>query len=279
MINPYVPTLMAVENIIQETDTNDIKTFEVTFRSDAEAKHFNYKSGQYAMLSIFGVGECPIGFASSSADRKPLQFTVKRMGTVTTALHHCEKGSTIGMRGPYGNGWPLEAMEGGNVLIVGGGYAFTTLRALAKHILHADHRKRFGTLTIIYGARSPNDLIYKYDLEVWKDRDDLALFVTVDKGDTAWKGLEGYVPTILGEVAPESKNAVAALCGPPIMIKYTIPILIDLGFPPEKIMLSLEMRMKCGIGKCGRCNIGDKYVCKDGPVFTYRQLQQMPKEY
>jgi len=173
----------------------------------------------------------------------------------------------------------VQELERGNVVIVAGGVAFTTLRSLINYILHPENRARFGELTVIYGARSPGELIYKYDLDAWGQRDDVKLHVTVDAGDERWTGLVGYVPTILKEAAPSSENAVAVVCGPPIMIKFSLPVLEELGFPPDRVLNSLEMRMKCGIGKCGRCNIGEKYVCKDGPVFTLEQLQKLPSEY
>jgi len=279
MSNPYLPKIAVIRKIVSENEANDIKTFEVAFEDAEIAESFSYKPGQYGMVSFFGAGECPIGFASSPMDEGFLQFTVKKVGVVTTALHNCMEGYRIGVRGPYGNGWPIEAMEGHNIVIVGGGFAFTTLRSLAKYLLHDQNRERFKDITVIYGARNPGELIYKYDLEKWGRRSDLNLIITVDKGDAAWTGREGYVPTIVKEVAPNSKDAIAAICGPPIMIKFSIPVLTELGFPPEKILLSLEMRMKCGIGKCGRCNVGNKFVCQDGPVFTQKELQGMPKEY
>ena len=170
-------------------------------------------------------------------------------------------------------------MEGHNIVIIGGGFAFTTLRSLAKYILHENNRDRFKKLTIIYGAREPGEILYKHDLEIWKKRNDLNTVLTIDQEFEGWKGQVGYVPTILKQVAPSSKDAFAAICGPPIMIKFSMPVLTELGFTPDKVLLSLEMRMKCGIGKCGRCNIGNKFVCKDGPVFTQKELQEMPKEH
>jgi NAD(P)H-flavin reductase len=208
-----------------------------------------------------------------------VQFTVKRMGVVTSALHNFEEGATIGLRGPYGNGFPMGMLEGSNVVIVAGGFAFSTLRSLTNFILHPENRARFGELTVIYGARSPGELIYKYDLEAWAALAGIQLHVTVDAGDEGWDGLVGYVPSILQEVAPESENAVAVVCGPPVMIKFSVPVLVALGFSPGQIINSLEMRMKCGLGKCGRCNIGDQYVCRDGPVFTLEELQRLPSEY
>lgn len=279
MPNPYLPNSAVIQRITDENEARDIKTFQVAFCDEKVGEAFRFTCGQFAELSLWGFGECPIGIASSPMDREYVQFTVKRTGLVTTALHNREEGSTVGIRGPYGNGFPMQMMEGSNVVIVAGGFAFTTLRSLTNYILHPDNRHRFGDLTVIYGARSPGELIYKYDLEDWARRDDIQLHATVDAGDEGWTGLVGYVPTILEQVAPSSQNAVAVVCGPPIMIRFSIPVLDKQGFPPSRILNSLEMRMKCGIGKCGRCNIGDKYVCKDGPVFTFEELQNLPQEY
>jgi len=279
MQNPYVPYPVVIHKITVENEARDIKTFELVFRNTEDREKFDFRCGQFAELSVLGAGESPIGIASSPMDKEFVQFTVKRMGVVTTALHNLEEGDTIGVRGPYGNGFPMDLLEGSNVVVVAGGFAFTTLRSLINYILHSENRKRFGKLTVIYGARSPGELIYKYDLEAWGKRKDVELHVTVDAGDEGWTGLVGYVPTILKEAAPSSKDAYAVVCGPPIMIKFSLPVLKDLDFPSARVINSLEMRMKCGLGMCGRCNIGDKYVCKDGPVFTLEQLQTMPNEY
>jgi len=277
--NPYRPSLTVIEKIISENAVNDIKTFRLSFQDPGEGGDFKFTPGQFSEVSLLGVGECPIGIASSPTNNDYVEFTVKRVGLLTTALHDCMEGDMIGVRGPYGNGYPLDMMENSNVVVIGGGFAFTTLRSLTKYMLNEANRQRFGDLTVIYGARNPGELIYKYDLEEWEKRDDIDLIVTVDKGDEEWEGREGYVPAILKEVSPNSMDAVAVVCGPPVMIRFTIPVLEELKFASNRIFLSLEMRMKCGIGKCGRCNIGDKYVCKDGPVFSYEELQSLPKEY
>ena len=279
MRSPYTPSLTIVDKVISENDMNDIKTFQLAFEDKDTAQAFKYTPGQFAEVSLFGVGECPIGIASSPMDEDFIQFTVKKVGVLTTSLHNCVEGDVVGVRGPYGNGFSMDILEGRDVVIVGGGFAFTTLRSLTKYILHEANRERFGNLTVVYGARNPGELLYKYDLEAWGERDDINLVVTVDKGDDSWTGKEGFVPAILKETSPSSENAVMVVCGPPAMIRFTIPVIEELKFQPENTYISLEMRMKCGIGKCGRCNIGSKYVCKDGPVFSFKELQSLPKEY
>jgi NAD(P)H-flavin reductase len=279
MQNPYVPIPVEISKIVTEVDTRDIKTFRLSFLSAEDEGRFRYAPGQFGELSLFGKGESPIGIASSPTERGYLEFTVQKAGVVTTALHELEEGARIGVRGPLGNSWPLEYLEGKNVVIVGGGFAFTTQRSLLQYLLDPENRSRFGRITVVYGARSPGLLLYKGELAAWAERDDLELNVTVDKGDDGWKGREGFVPAVCKEVAPSSENAVALVCGPPIMIRFTLPVLFELGFSKENIFTSLEMRMKCGIGKCGRCNVGEKYVCKDGPVFSLAELDKLTKEY
>jgi sulfhydrogenase subunit gamma (sulfur reductase) len=279
--NPYRPILTTIQKITVENEAKDLKTFQLVFSNDKEADDFHFQCGQFAELTVFGVGECPIGIASSPMDNGFLEFTVKRYpdGLVTNALHNCCAGDRIGIRGPLGNSFPMKRMEGRNVIVIGGGFAFTTLRSTILYILHKANRAKFDNLTLIYGARSPGELLYKDELKEWEMREDIQTHITVDEGDENWKGKVGFVPAVLEQVAPSSKDAVALVCGPPIMLKYTLPVLTKLGFEPSEIVTSLEMRMKCGIGLCGRCNIGSKYVCRDGPVFTYEQIQALPAEF
>ncbi|HTZ40450.1 MAG TPA: FAD/NAD(P)-binding protein [Syntrophales bacterium] len=277
--NPYVPMPVEVIKIITEVDTKDIKTFRLAFLNKEDEERFKYIPGQFAELSLYGKGESPIGIASSPTQKGYIEFTVQKAGVVTSALHEMEEGTLMGVRGPMGNSWPIEYLEGKNIVIVGGGFAFTTLRSLINYMIFEENRKRFGKITVVYGARIPGLLLYKDELEAWGKRGDIDLNVTVDKGDASWKGREGFVPTVCKEVAPSKENAVTVICGPPIMIRFTLPVFFDLGFSKENIITSLEMRMKCGIGKCGRCNVGSKYVCKDGPVFSLAELDKLTKEY
>jgi NAD(P)H-flavin reductase len=280
MQNPYLPYPVRIDNITVETEDRNLKTFKFVFLNPEDEKRFTYKAGQFAELSVAGKGEIPIGIASSPTEKGYLLFTVNKVGVVTTTLHQMSPGDMMGIRGPLGNWYPWEILEGRNVVIVGGGFAFTTLRSSIVYMLHPDNRKRFGDLTVIYGARTPGMLLYKEELMAWERRDDIKMHITVDATkDPSWKYHVGFVPTVTKDTAPSSENAYALVCGPPIMIKFTLPVLTGLGFPPERIITSLEMRMKCGIGMCGRCNIGTEYVCKDGPVFTLAKLSQLPAEY
>ncbi|MHC4109528.1 MAG: FAD/NAD(P)-binding protein [Planctomycetota bacterium] len=281
MKNPYRPILTKIEKVTVENEAKDLKTFRLVFCNNEEANDFRFQCGQFGELTVLGVGECPIGIASSPMDRAFLEFTVKRYpdGLVTNALHNCRVGDSIGVRGPLGNSFPMEQMKGKNVIVVGGGFAFTTLRSTIQYMLHETNRAEFDNLTLVYGARSPGELLYKDELKEWETREDIETHITVDKGDENWKGQEGFVPAILEQVAPSPNNAIVLVCGPPIMLKFTLPVLTKLGFGNSEIVTSLEMRMKCGIGLCGRCNIGSKYVCRDGPVFTYEQIQALPAEF
>jgi NAD(P)H-flavin reductase len=280
MENPYLPYPVRIDSVVTETEDRHLKTFKLVFLHSEDREKFNHRAGQFAELSIAGKGEIPIGIASSPTEQGYLLFTVNKVGVVTSALHQMVPGDMIGVRGPLGNCYPWEQMEGSNVVIIGGGFAFTTLRASIVYMLHPDNRSRFGDITVIYGTRTPGMLLYKDELADWNERDDIRMHITVDATDDPnWKYNVGFVPTITQETAPSAKEAYAILCGPPIMIKFTLPILSELGFPPERIIMSLEMRMKCGIGMCGRCNIGTEYVCKDGPVFNLAHMSQLPNEY
>jgi NAD(P)H-flavin reductase len=278
MENPYVPLPMRIEEIIVETEDENIKTFELSFMAKADEERFIYTPGQFAELSVFGKGEAPFGMASTPTQPGWLSFSVSKIGVVTGALHRMEKREVVGVRGPLGNGYPLETFKGKNLVFIGGGFGFSTLRSLTNFILHDSNRKDYRDLTVIYGARRPGLLLYKKDLEAWKKQGDIRLHLTVDKGADGWQGHVGFVPEVTRSVAPNPKNACAVVCGPPAMIQFTLPVLKELGFRDESVFLSLEMRMKCGIGKCGRCNVGSKYICSDGPVFSQQELSGLTGE-
>jgi NAD(P)H-flavin reductase len=278
--NPYLPYPVQIDSIVTETEDRNQKTFKLLFLKPEDGAAFTYMPGQFAELSVAGLGEVPIGIATSPTEKGFIKFTVNKVGKVTSHLHNMEAGEIMGVRGPMGNSYPWDVLEGKNVVIIGGGFAFTTLRSSIVYMIHPENRSRFGDITVVYGARSPGLLLYKDELAAWERRDDIKMHITVDAtNDPDWKYNVGFVPTITKEKAPSAENSYAIICGPPIMIKFTLPVLTDLGFPPERIISSLEMRMKCGIGICGRCNIGTEYVCKDGPVFTLAQLSQLPNEY
>lgn len=277
--NPYLPIPMRLVKNFTETEDKLIHTFTLEFVNQEDAENFKYLPGQFAELMVYGKGEAPFGIASSPNEPGILKFSVAKVGVVSTALHLLEEGSIVGVRGPLGNWYPLEDLKGKNIVIIGGGFAFTTLRSTIQYLLDPVRRGDYGDLTVIYGARNPGLLLYKDELKEWESRDDINMVTTIDRPVEGWTGRTGFVPNVTKEVAPSAENTVCIICGPPVMIKFTQPVLVELGFTPEQIIMSLEMRMKCGIGMCGRCNIGSKYVCKDGPVFTLAQLNKMPNEY
>jgi len=267
--NVYLPHIAVIEKIIDETPT--VRTFHFNFKDDGLRKEFTFESGQFGEYSVFGIGEAPFCISSSPTRRDHLEFALQRVGKVTNALHRLSVGAEIGFRGPYGNSFPLDSLQGKNLVFVGGGIGLAPVRSLIWNVI--DNRDKYEKIDIIYGARSPADLCFKYDLDTWGKDKTVNMVTTVDKGDESWTGKVGFVPQILEQVAPSASNAVAIVCGPPIMIRFTFPVLEKLGFTPEQMITTLEKRMKCGIGKCGRCNIGNLYVCRDGPVFTYAQIK------
>ena len=279
MQNPYKPYPVRIEKIIVETEDKNLRTFKLVFLNPEDEKAFQYTPGQFAELSVAGQGEIPIGIASSPTEKGYLLFTVNKVGSVSSALHSMKEGDIMGVRGPLGNSYPLKDLEGKNVVIIAGGFAVTTLRSTVTWMLDPAHRDKYGKITFIYGARTPGMLLYEEEWSAWQKRDDIQALITVDREFPGWEGLVGFVPTITQEYCPPPENTAALVCGPPIMIKFTQPVLEKAGYAHDQIIMSLENRMKCGIGICGRCNVGPEYVCKDGPVFTLAQLNELPKEY
>ncbi len=275
-VNPMMPNLATLTQVRQLA--LGIKLFRCEFRDTEVGEAFQSQPGQFGFLSAFGVGESPFGITSTTR-RLPgaVEFALARVGTVTAALHDLQPGATVGVRGPYGNWFPLADLKGKNILIIGGGIGMAPLRPVIQTI--ADNRGGFGALTLMCAARQPNLLVFADEYDEWRGIPDTAFHVTVDQGDASWTGNVGLITNLLANVAPSPKDAVAITCGPPIMIKFVLKTLKDLGFTPDQIITTLEGKMKCGLGKCGRCNVGEKYVCLHGPVFRYDQILQFIEEF
>ncbi|MEF2144762.1 MAG: FAD/NAD(P)-binding protein [Desulfovibrionaceae bacterium] len=271
--NPFLPDLATVVETVQETPA--IKTLRVRLDNAARMASFSFQPGQVAQLSLFGAGESTFVINSPPTRTEYLQFSIMRAGEVTAALHGLRPGDKVGIRAPLGNWFPHERMRGKDIFFIGGGIGMAPLRTLLLYML--DNRADFGSMDLLYGARTPEDMAFREDVAEWLERDDLRTTLTVDQAPEDWPHRSGLIPTILTELAP-SGNGMAVLCGPPIMIKFTVQALKKLGFADENIITTLERRMKCGIGLCGRCNIGTKYVCVDGPVFSYAELRELPNE-
>ena len=277
MNNPYLPHIATIEDIRDEAiGERAIKTFKVVFKDENIKNSFDYQPGQCAMVSLLGMGECFFAISSSPTQKGYLEFSVMKLGKVTSALHECEIGDALGVRGPYGNGFPVKDWEGKNIVFIGGGIGQAPLRSVINYVI--DNRNKYGNIDVIYGARSTNDLGFKEEMFELEKRNDVNVHLSIDEKEEGWTRFVGFVPDNLLKVAPSPENTIAITCGPPIMIKFVIQNLVQLGFSDDQIFTTLEMRMKCGIGKCGRCNIGNLYVCKDGPVFSYDVLKTVKGE-
>ena len=257
-------------------DTPDVKTFRVNALEGG--KCFEHIPGQCAMLSIPGVGEAMFSITSSPTNEEYMEFSIKKCGCLTSWLHQMEVGPEITIRGPYGNGFPVEsAFKGKDLLFVAGGIGLAPLRSVINYV--RAHRENYGKVDIVYGSRSADDLVdYKEIIDEWMNEPDFNVWLTIDREQEGWDGHVGFVPNYVKELGFDT-NKTVIICGPPIMIKFTLAGLMDLGFNKTQVFTTMELRMKCGVGKCGRCNIGSKYVCKDGPVFRCDQLDELPDEY
>lgn len=277
MSNPYQPWLATIDEVrVEVTGERAIKTFKLVFQDEKVKNDFSFLPGQFVMVGVFGCGESPFAIASSPTKKGYIEVSVMKLGRVTSALHECEAGGTIGVRGPYGNGFDVDAWQGKNMVFIGGGIGQAPLRSLVNYTL--DNRKKYGKIDVVYGARSSKELCFKKELFDLEKSDDINIHLSIDAEEDGWTRFIGFVPDNLLKVKPSPKNTIAITCGPPIMIKFVIQNLLKLGFDEGQIFTTLEMRMKCGIGKCGRCNIGNLYVCKDGPVFSYKQLKNIQGE-
>ncbi len=272
--NPYKPMAATVREVIQET--GNIKTLRVVLDEPEAMQNFHYEPGQVGQLSVFGAGESTFVINSPPSQREYLQFSVMQAGEVTSAIHRLSVGDRVGVRAPLGNFFPYTDWKGKNIFFVGGGIGMAPIRTIMLHLL--EHRADYGRISLLYGAKSPRDMAYSYETEDWLKREDLDCTLCIDNPYEGWPHRVGLIPNVLKELNPSPDNCVAVLCGPPIMIRFTVQALEGLNFAPENIVTTLEKRMKCGIGICGRCNIGSHYVCIDGPVFTWKQLQDLPPE-
>ncbi len=271
--NPYLPELATVQEIIQETA--NIRTLRISLDDKEKMDKFTFRPGQVGQLSVFGTGESTFVINSPPTRKDYLQFSVMSTGEVTQRIHQLNAGDQIGLRAPLGNGFQYEDMKGHDILFIGGGIGMAPLRTLLLYMI--DNRRDYGDIMVLYGARSPKDLCYAYEFQEWK-AGGVNLVLTVDSEFPGWKERVGFVPTVLSEESPSPHNRIAVVCGPPIMIKFVLFGLKELGYEDHQILTTLEKRMKCGIGICGRCNVGSKYVCLDGPVFSYEQIRGMAQE-
>jgi sulfhydrogenase subunit gamma (sulfur reductase) len=273
--NPMMPHL-ATTTGVRDLATG-IKLFQVELNDPRARADFNYLPGQFAEVSAFGVGEAPFGICSTRERSGSLEFAINRVGTVTTALHRMDVGDQIGVRGPLGNGFPMGQFRGKNIVILGGGIGGAPLRPVIHTIL--DHRQDYGKLTIFWAARSPDLLVFTDEYAGWRAQHDTELWLTVDKATPDWPHKEGLITTLVEEIAPSPKNAISITCGPPIMIRFAMLTLHKLGFESEQNWVTLEAKMKCGIGKCGRCNLGNVFVCTDGPVFCFAKVERFLESF
>ncbi len=266
----YQPTLAEMVKIEQLTETEKLFTLYLEGGRD-----LGHRAGQFVEVSVFGIGEAPFSVTSSPTRNSTFELCVRDVGDVTGALHRMKPGSTIGIRGPFGNGFPVDKMKGQDLLFAPGGLGLAPLRSLINQVL--DERESFGRVIILYGARNPSELLFKDELAQWEARDDVELYVTVDRGDESWTGNVGVITTLFPKITLNPRSTVAVTVGPPVMYRFVLMELLGKGIQDGRIFLSLERRMKCGLGKCGHCQINNVYVCQKGPVFSYAQLKELPE--
>lgn len=271
-LTPYLAELVEIRDCATE-----IKLFSLSLLDGGAEAFREYRPGQFAFLSAFGVGEAPFGIASTTRRGPELEFAIQRLGSVTTALHELAPGDVVGVRGPLGNSFPMEDFKGKNLVVLGGGIGGAPLRPVIHTVL--DQRADYGRLTILWAARHPSLLVFTEEYDQWRSAPDTDLHLTVDQPDSSWDHNVGLITELLERVAPSPENSVAITCGPPVMIYYVDRVLQKLGFSGEQSYVTLEARMHCGLGKCGRCNLGEKLVCVDGPVFSMAEVGRMLESY
>lgn len=274
--NIYLPKLAVLDRVVDEID--EVKTFHWHFKDEREQAAFRrFRPGQFAQVSLFGTGEFPASLPPSPTEDEVF-FTIRRVGSATDALHKLKPGDEFGVRGPYGNGFPMEQYYGRNLVFVAGGIGLIPLRSCIVYALA--HREKFGQIQIFYGSKTPKELMYRPLLQTWEKAGGFECHLTVDRADNGWTGNVGVVGSLFKKpgVKVPVQNTTAFVCGPPIMFRFVIKDLLDMGFQDTDIVSTLERYMKCGVGKCGHCCIGVAYVCVDGPVFTYQQIKKLGED-
>jgi len=272
----YIPRAAIIEGI--EELTYDTKLFKLKFKHDSDcdnSSESDYEPGQFVQVSVLGAGEAPISICSSPADKGYFELCVRDAGLVTGAMHKLKKGDELGIRGPYGNNFMMEEVRGRDFAFVAGGIGLAPLRSAINYVVA--NRSEFGNVTILYGARTKEDIVFAKDLDEWARSEGVKVHLTIDRPQQGWTGRTGVVTTLLDEIRTMSESK-CFVCGPPIMIHFTVKELLEVGWAEENIIMTLERHMKCGVGKCGHCYIGDKYVCTDGAVFTYSQINALEVE-
>jgi NAD(P)H-flavin reductase len=272
--NPYQPCAARIVRIDRRVADHNL--FTLRFQDDRLSESFRHRPGQFVMLSVPGSGEAPISISSSHTRRGVLELCVRRTGRVTDALYRLRMNDLVGVRGPYGNGYPIEQMEGGDLLLVAGGLGMAPLRSLLWYAL--DERERFGRVILMYGARDPETMLFRDEIAALVDREDMECLLTVDRDPAGgWPHHLGVLPRLFDHVAIDPLTTHTAVCGPPVVYRFVLQRLLDLGFSKDRILMSLERRMKCGVGKCGHCSIGYRYTCLHGPIFTYWDALNLPE--
>jgi NAD(P)H-flavin reductase len=271
-MKPFLGKLVEIQDMAPE-----IKFFRVEMLNGDGEAFYDYKPGQFAFVSAFGVGEAPFGIAGTPDRSDTIEFAVQRHGAVTTEMHEMGSGDIVGVRGPLGNWFPMDDFKGKDLLVLGGGIGGAPLRPVIQTVL--DQRGEYGQLTILWAARNPSLLMFQDEYTSWRNSPNTDLHLTVDESANGWNGNVGLITDLLEKINPKPKNTIAITCGPPIMIYFVDKLLTKLGFSPEQSYVTLEARMHCGIGKCGRCNLGEILICKDGPVFSMAQIGGMLESF
>jgi NAD(P)H-flavin reductase len=265
--NPMVPQFVPMRDL--SWDTHD--TFTLKLEPPTQEKHYSFRPGQFNMLYLFGVGEVPISVSGDAEDAKTVDHTIRAVGSVTSALARVQPGDLVGVRGPFGSCWPLEAARGHDVVLVSGGIGLAPLRPVIYHLLR--HRADYGRLVLLQGARTPRDMLYAEELEAWARRPDFQVLTTVDRADGSWNGRVGVVTALFADAVFDPRSAVGMLCGPEIMMRFAQREFAQRGVAGDRLYLSLERNMQCAVGMCGHCQFGPSFVCMDGPVFRYDRIK------